>query len=142
ADRYSGDLDAVPESFRLLLRSADDVTVLHAAPWWNWRHAWPVIGLLVFSIIAAMLWARTLRGRVLKQTAEIEKQSAFLRQVIDMCPNLISVRDREGRYALVNRSLAKEYDQEPETLIGKTERELGALEAEVSQIEATDREVL
>ena len=142
ADRYGGDFNSVPESFRVLLRSADDVTILRAAPWWNWRHAWPVIGVLVLSIAAAMLWARTLRRRVVKQTSEIERQSAFLRQVIDMCPNLISVRDREGRYALVNHSLAKEYAQEPDDLIGKRERELGVLDAEVLEIEVTDREVL
>src|SRR5690606_11998395 len=41
ADRFRAEYDAVPDSFRIVLRSADDVNVVHAAPWWTWRHAWP-----------------------------------------------------------------------------------------------------
>jgi len=96
---------------------------VRAAPWWTWRHAWPAIAVLVSLVVAAMAWARMLRQRVEAQTAEIENQSSFLRQVIDMCPGFISVRDRSGRYTLVNRALAEEFGRTPDELIGKTERD-------------------
>src|SRR5690606_26359312 len=89
------DFTSYPVSFRLLMRSAQDVSVVRAAPWWNLRHAWPALVLLTLSICLAMLWVVSLRRRVQVQTAEIDGQRAFLRQIIDMCPNYIFVKDRK-----------------------------------------------
>jgi len=141
-DRFTGGFDPVPESFRIMLRSVDDVTVLHAAPWWKWRHAWPTIALLTLSIVAAMLWARTLRRQVETQAAQIEQQRSFLRQVIDLCPDFISVRDRAGRYVLVNRAFARALGREPHELLGKTHEALGRPAEEAQAIAESDREVL
>ncbi len=141
-DRFRGDTHAPVDSFRILLRSIDDVKVVHAAPWWSLRHAWPAIALLTLSVAAAMLWARTLRRRVEAQTTQIEKQSSFLRQIIDMCPGFISVRDRSGRYTLINRALAEEYGQMPDQVLGKSERDLGLPQSEFEMTESSDREVL
>jgi PAS domain S-box-containing protein len=141
-DRFRGNFDSVPDSFRVLLRSVDDIALVRAAPWWSVGHAWPVIGLLTLSICLAMLWARVLRRRVEAQTAEIEDQSAFLRQVIDMCPDRISVKDRDGHYTLANRALAQEYGQSPEYLIGKNDRELGADDISAEEARELEREVL
>jgi hypothetical protein len=40
----SGGLWSTPQSLRLLLRSSDDVTVLRAPSWWNFRHAMWMLG--------------------------------------------------------------------------------------------------
>jgi PAS domain S-box-containing protein len=127
---YARDARTVPASFRLLLRDARDVRVIKAAPWWNLRHAWPVLGALTFSICLAMLWVLILRKRVRAQTDEIDRQRAFLRQVIDLCPNFIFVKDRKGRFTLVNRALADAYERRPEDMLGKTDSEVGVLENE------------
>ncbi len=36
----------------------------------------------------------------------LEKERAFLRQVIDIDPNFIFAKDREGRFTLVNQAVA------------------------------------
>jgi PAS domain S-box-containing protein len=141
-DRYREDFNPVPDSFRILLRAPSDIDVIKAAPWWNLRHAWPVIGFLIMLICMAMLWARTLRQRVEQQTSLIEEQSAFLRQVIDMCPDRISVKDAEGRYTLINQALGEELGQSAQEIVGKRDRDLGLDPAQVQSTEQEDREVL
>ncbi len=61
-----------------------------------------------------------------RQRAEqaLHSQQAFLSAVIDANPNLIFVRDEEGRFTLVNQALADLYSTNVESLIGKTEAEL------------------
>jgi PAS domain S-box-containing protein len=124
------DARAVPMSFLILLRSADDIELLNAAPWWNLRHAWPALAVLTLSICLAMLWVFILRKRVRAQTREIDGQRTFLRQVIDMCPNFIFVKDRAGRFTLANRALAEAYERQPDQMLGKTDSEVGVIEKE------------
>ncbi len=50
---------------------------------------------------------------------EIEQQKDFLRLLIDMNPNLIFVKDREGRFVLVNEAFARFYNTIPREMIGK-----------------------
>jgi PAS domain S-box-containing protein len=129
-------------SFRLLLRSADDVEMVRAAPWWNLRHAWPALALLVLLICVSMLWVIVLRRRVQAQTAQIEEQRAFLRHVIDLTPNYIFVKDRAGRFTLANRAIADAYGCEPQQMIGKTDAEISSIPAEAETHQQDDREVL
>ena len=63
----------VPSDFRILMRDADDVRVLSNPPWWNLKHAWPVLLLLLLSILLAMLWVAALRRRVHAQTIELQR---------------------------------------------------------------------
>ncbi len=136
------DFTSHPVSFRLLMRSAQDVSVVRATPWWNLRQAWPALALLTLSICLALLWVVSLRRRVQAQTAEIDTQRAFLRQIIDMCPNYIFVKDRRGRFTLVNRALAEAHGREPQEMLGKTDREIGMSEAEASAYYRDDLEVM
>lgn len=139
---YARDARTVPASFRLLMRDAQDVRVLAAAPWWNLRHAWPILGVLTLSICLAMLWVFVLRKRVRAQTNEIDRQRAFLRQVIDLCPNFIFVKDRAGRFTLVNRALAEAYECQPEDMLGKTDVQVGVLENEAHAFFIEDMQVM
>ena len=49
----------------------------------------------------------------------IEQQKDFLRLLIDMNPNLIFVKDQEGRFVLVNEAFARYYNTVPEEMLGK-----------------------
>ncbi|HEY9644518.1 MAG TPA: PAS domain S-box protein, partial [Coleofasciculaceae cyanobacterium] len=51
---------------------------------------------------------------------QLKQQQAFLHMVIDTNPNLIFVKDWEGRYLLANKAMAEFYDTTIENLIGKT----------------------
>ena len=56
-----------------------------------------------------------------KQIAEaINQQRTFLRQVIDINPNLIFAKDREGRFILANKALADVFGTTVEDLTGRT----------------------
>jgi PAS domain S-box-containing protein len=136
------DARSVPASFCVLLRSASDVHLLNAAPWWNLRHAWPALAVLTLSICLAMLWVFILRKRVRAQTREIDSQRTFLRQVIDMCPNFIFVKDREGRFTLANRALAEAYERQPETMLGKTDSQIGVIDKEAHEYFREDMQVI
>jgi signal transduction histidine kinase/CheY-like chemotaxis protein len=61
----------VPASFRIQMRSAEDIRLLHAAPWWNPDRVLPILTALVISICLVMLWVAALQRRVKVQTREL-----------------------------------------------------------------------
>lgn len=54
----------------------------------------------------------------------INRQQVFLRSVIDNNPNLIFVKDWEGRYVLANQAMADYYGTTVDELLNKTDEEL------------------
>jgi len=57
-----------------------------------------------------------------KRAQEALRQSEeLLRRVIDADPNLIFVKDKSGRYVLVNEAQAKLYETTPSEMVGKTD---------------------
>ncbi|MEW6493814.1 MAG: PAS domain-containing protein [Cyanobacteriota bacterium] len=78
-----------------------------------------------------------------KQTEEsLRIQQEFLGNVIDTNPNLICVKDWEGKFKLVNQALADIYGTTVEDLIGKTDTDFNSNRAEVEQYLQDDREVM
>lgn len=73
---------------------------------------------------------------------EVESQRAFLRQVIDVDPNFIFSKDREGRFTLVNQAVADAYGTTVEELIGKTDADFNANREEVEAFRKRDLEVM
>ncbi len=63
-----------PDGFRLHLRRAGDVLLLHDAPWWNLRRILWVAGLLGALAVASLAWVALLRRRVAEQTRIIAGQ--------------------------------------------------------------------
>lgn len=74
--------------------------------------------------------------------AEIQEQQRFLRQVIDSNPNLIFVKDWDGRYTLANQALAEMYGTTVEALMGKTDVEFALNPANVEQSLQRDRQMM
>ncbi|HEX2831275.1 MAG TPA: PAS domain S-box protein [Burkholderiales bacterium] len=72
----------------------------------------------------------------------LEKQRAFLRQVIDTTPNLIFAKDRAGRFTLANRAIADVFGLQPDDLIGKTDADLNRNPEEVEFFRKIDLEVM
>jgi PAS domain S-box-containing protein len=73
---------------------------------------------------------------------ELEKQRAFLRKVIDVDPNFIFAKDRDGRFTLVNQAVADAYGTTVEDLTGKTDADFNSNEDEVRQFREIDLEVM
>jgi len=72
----------------------------------------------------------------------LEEQRAFLRQVIDIDPNFIFVKDREGRFVLVNQTLADAYGTTIDGLVGKTDADFNPNLEEVEHFRRDDLEVM
>jgi two-component system, cell cycle sensor histidine kinase and response regulator CckA len=73
---------------------------------------------------------------------KLEGERAFLRQVIDSVPSLISVRDDEGRFQLANKSLATVCGTTPSRLIGRTVADFIPNEEEVIRIHTENLDVI
>lgn len=91
---------------------------------------------------------RTLRGFLVDITERkradeaLEKQRAFLRQVIDISPNFIFAKDRGGRFTLVNQAVANAYGTTVEGLTGKTDADFNPNLEEVEFFRRMDLEVM
>lgn len=73
---------------------------------------------------------------------QLWRDKAFLRQVIDINPGLIFVKDPEGRFTLVNQTVADLYGTTPRELIGKMDADFNPNVDEVAAFLRADREVL
>lgn len=83
-----------------------------------------------------------LEAHVASRTAELAEQRAFLRQVIDLNPNFVFAKDREGRFTLVNQATADAYGTSVEGLLGKTDADFNANKEEVESFRRADLEVM
>lgn len=89
----NGGLWSVPQSFRILLRSTQDITILQSPPWWNLRHAlWLVgimSGILVVVLAGMFVLSRKVRGQMivirqkLQHGAVLEERNRIARELHD-----------------------------------------------------------
>jgi PAS domain S-box-containing protein len=77
-----------------------------------------------------------------KAADELASQKRFLRHVIDLDPNLIFARDRDGRFTLVNRAVAELYGTTAEALIGWRDADLDAAGGRVEGFRGGDGDVI
>jgi PAS domain S-box-containing protein len=73
---------------------------------------------------------------------QTQRSEAFLRQVIDINPNLVFVKDREGRFTLANKAVGDLYGTTVENLIGKTDAAFNANHDEVEHFRRVDLKVM
>src|SRR5512143_971136 len=69
------------------------------------------------------------RARLARER-ELERQRAFLYQVIDINPHLVFAKDRAGRFTLVNQAVAALYGTTVGELIGRSDADFNANPAE------------
>ncbi len=69
----NGGLWSVPQSFRVLLRSPQDLIVLHTPSWWNLNHTLWVLGATVGVLLIVIAWIFVL-GRRLHEQMELIRQ--------------------------------------------------------------------
>jgi PAS domain S-box-containing protein len=72
----------------------------------------------------------------------IDEQRMFLRQVIDIDPDFIFAKDREGRFTLVNQAVADAFGTTVQHLIGKTDADFNPSGEEVEFFRQIDLEVM
>lgn len=83
---------------------------------------------------------RDITQRKLAEDA-LQQQRDFLQLVINSVPNFIAVKDRAGRFQLVNEKAAQLYGITTSAMLGKTLAELHPNPADVDLIQQQDRQV-
>jgi PAS domain S-box-containing protein len=114
-----------------------------------WFFSLCTIILLGSAVAGQRIYTSQLRTRaeeltrlVGERTKDLQGQKGFLRQVIDTIPNLIFLKDMQGRYTLVNRALADIHGLSMDDVVGKTTQEIVPVSSEVQLFECDDEEVL
>ena len=115
----------------------------------RWFQGMFAVALLLAVVALQRLYTRRLRARtaelarvVEERTRDLSAQRAFLRQVIDILPSFIFVKDRQGRYTLVNQAAARGHGTTVENMVGKTTREVNANVPQAEAFARDDREVM
>jgi len=67
-------------SVQIFLRRPSDVLLLHGPPWWTWKRAVTLVGMLLTVLMGTLLWIHFLRRRLERQQAA---QLAFSRQILE-----------------------------------------------------------
>jgi signal transduction histidine kinase len=70
----TGGLWSIPQSFRLLLRSPNDVVLVGAPSWWNLRHTMLVLAITVGALLVVLAWVVILGRRLREQMAIIRQK--------------------------------------------------------------------
>ena len=89
----SGGLWQIPQSFRLLLRSPEDVVLLKKASWWTLRHTLWLLAITAGTLLIVLVWMMVLRRRVreqmeiirqkLRSSAVLEERNRIARELHD-----------------------------------------------------------
>ena len=93
----------------------------------------------ILQLVASQVSTAIERRRL---ESERRGEQAFLRQVIDLNPSLIFVKDWDGRFTLANRAIADLYGVLPDALIGKRDSDFNHNVDEVAQYRRDDEEVI
>ena len=73
---------------------------------------------------------------------ELKRQKDFLRLIIDSTPNLIFVKDKDGKFLLANESVAKFYNMTAQELEGHFDTEHNFTKEELAEFKQQDEEVI
>ena len=73
---------------------------------------------------------------------ELRSQKTFLRHIIDINPNFVFAKDRDGRFTLANQAVAEAYGTTVENLLGKTDADFNPNVDEVDSFRKADLEVM
>ena len=114
------------KSFRILLRSANDITLLKEPPWWNLEKMLWAMGILCLLVFATLAWIGILRRRVHKQTAIIRRQlqtEAELKEryenLFENANDMVFTHAPDGRITSVNKTGEQLLHRRREDILGK-----------------------
>ena len=96
-----------------------------------------VFSLLVGAFFFARFWGERQQAR-----DSLRKSESRLRQIIDLVPHFIFVKDETGKFEIVNKAIAEVFGTTVEDLTGRRDVEFVATEAEMEHFRDDDLEVI
>jgi len=115
----SGGMWRVPQSFRLLLRSRGDITVLRTPSWWNLRHTVWVLAATGTVLLLVIAWVVVLGRRLREQMALIRQKlrgNAVLEERNRIARELHDTLEQELAGITIQLDLAADCFQQSPTL--------------------------
>jgi PAS domain S-box-containing protein len=98
-------------SFRILLRSANDIVTIHQSPWWTAGRALTALGMLALVVLAILAWVAVLRRRVQNQTElirrKLEREAALEQRyhnLVESANDIIFTLDLQGILTSLNKA--------------------------------------
>jgi PAS domain S-box-containing protein len=128
---YAEEIDADKEEFREALAGVTEMPL----------EQFEQIGQALYLLAQQLSKMAYQQYRLEQSERELKRSQRFLHQVINTIPDLIYVKDAEGRYLLANRAVTDRFGTTPEQIEGKTEADFGLSEELVRQFLKTNREV-
>ena len=89
-----------PVSFRIQLRSPQDIVVVKKAPWLTMNRALSVLGILAAGILVILGWVAILHRRV-------QSQTEIIRTTLESTADGILVADSRGKIVITNQKFAE-----------------------------------
>jgi PAS domain S-box-containing protein len=121
------------KSFHLLLRSPQDVRMLHAPPWWTLGRLLWIVGILSVIVLAAFAWVGVLGHRVQQQTEIIRQQlkaEATLKEryedLFENANDMVFTHDPGGRITSINKAGERLLQRSRQALLSRELLELVA----------------
>ncbi|HZZ38591.1 MAG TPA: diguanylate cyclase, partial [Acidobacteriaceae bacterium] len=90
-------LEEDPTGFQILLRSPEDVIVLHRAPLWTTETILTLLAVLSPAMFAVLMWVLLLRRRLRRQMADLRRAADTARAIRDLSTAMQNVT-REQRF--------------------------------------------
>ncbi|MGH7993760.1 MAG: PAS domain S-box protein, partial [Limisphaerales bacterium] len=114
------------KSFRILMRSPGDISVLQRPPWWDLQKLFWAVAILGGVGLGAIVWVVVLRMRVHKQTRIIRDQlqtEAALKQryeeLFENANDMVLTNDPNGRITSINKAGERLLQRPREAVLGK-----------------------
>ena len=114
------------KSFRILLRSPGDVTILRSPPWWNVRRVLWMAATLGLIALAASAWVAVLRRRVQQQTEiireRLQREAALKERYEDLFENandMVFTHDLSGTITSINKTGERLLQRSRESLLSR-----------------------
>jgi PAS domain S-box-containing protein len=99
-----------PDSFRIWLRSPNDIAVLEQPHWWTLRHTVITLGVVLLVAAAALAWIVILRRQVAAKTGslrhtliQVENLKNRYQELFDNANDVIYTTDLSGKLTSLNR---------------------------------------
>ncbi len=105
------DENRTPRSFRILLRSPDDIVLLERPPWWTTKHVARTMVIMAALIFAVLLWAVMLKRQVHEKTESIRgwlqreiALKALYQELFENANDMVFTCDLQGHFTSLNKA--------------------------------------